>query len=99
MGRRIAAYLGSKSVSQKGRELRVRKNGHKKGAHKTPKERPEGVPSFVLSVLFLWLTRQAVTKGFRDGFGFGVDVELLVDVTQMKLNCVDYDPQPTYAAV
>ena len=37
------------------------------------------------------LSRQAVAEGFGDGFGFGVDVKLVVDVTKVELDGVDGD--------
>ncbi len=35
---------------------------------------------------------ESFTESFGDGFGFGVDLELLVDVTEMKGDRVGRDP-------
>jgi hypothetical protein len=35
------------------------------------------------------LARETVTESFGHGFGFGVNLQLVVDVTQVKLDRID----------
>ena len=49
--------------------------------------------SVVLFVFLCGLTREAVLEGFCDRFGFSVDLEFVIDVTQVEPDRIDGDVQ------
>jgi len=40
-----------------------------------------------------WLSYESIAKSFGDGFGFGVDLQFLIDAFYVEADCVERDAE------